>query len=133
MCDTGICSLIIRAHDLNFDELKENLPIEPSRIVKKGQSISRAIEESKFDIWIFEMKYSEELPNQALEKLLAALLPYKSYLRNVSQSVDIRIKCYVQSRYAQINFEIFPELIKELASIGIKLEISILSWGEVKV
>ena len=37
-----------------------------------------------------------------------------------------------QMTNSQINFELYPNVINELSSMGIKLEISILSWGGVK-
>jgi len=133
MSTSGNCSLVIRGHELNFKEIEENLKIKPSRIIKKGQVVSEVIGESEFDIWVLEIKFKEEeIPNNILAEVISVLTPYKVYIQGLSKWSDVRIKCYVQSKYAQINFELYPNVINELSSMGIKLEISILSWGGVK-
>jgi len=133
MDNTGNCSLIIRGDNINLAEIEENLQIKPSRVVRKGEIISKTIGKSQYNVWVFEIKFGKnKLPNIALEEMLTAISSSKTYLKGLIDTVDIRIKCYVQSDYAQVGFEISPNVLKKLADMNMKLEISILSWGGVK-
>lgn len=132
MINSGNCSLIIRGQELNFNEIENNLRIKPSRVVKKGEVISKVVGESEYDFWVYDIKMDEEKnPDQILADLLSILIPCRAYVQNVAKYADVRMKCYVQSDYAQINFELSPNVIKKLACMEIKVEISILSWGGV--
>lgn len=132
MINSGNCCLMIRGNDLYFDEIEKNLEIKPSRMVKKGELVSKVVGKSQYDLWTYEIKINEtNPPNLILKQLLSKLNPCKAYLQKISMSADILIKCYVQSDYAQISFEFLPDVLKELANLDIKLEISILSWGKV--
>jgi len=132
MINSGNCSLMIRGHELNFNEIENSLKINPSRVVKKGEIISKVVGESEYDLWVYEIKLDEaKKPDQTLRDLLSIFNPRKAYIQNIAKSADVRIKCYVQSDDAQIYFELSPNTINELASLGIKFEITILSWGGV--
>jgi hypothetical protein len=132
MISSGNCSIIIRGHELNINEIENNLKIKPSRVVRKGEVISNVIGESEYDLWAYEIKLNEtQKPGQVLEDLLSLLNPCKTYIQHIAKYTDVRMKCYVQSDYAQINFELSPSIMSELANMEIKLEISILSWGGV--
>jgi len=132
MINIGNCGLIIRGHKLNFDEIENNLKINPSRAVKKGEVISKVVGESEYDLWVYEMKMDDTKKiDQILRDLLSIISPRKAYIQSIAKYADVRIKCYVQSDDAQIYFELSPNAINELASLGIRLEISILSWGGV--
>lgn len=133
MIDSGKCSLIIRGNKLNFVEIEENLNIKPSRIVRHGEIISKTIGESQCDVWVLEMGIDENvLPDKALESLLSTIMSAKAYLQSIANYADLVIKCYVQSDYAQIHFDISPNVLRTLAEFDIKFEISILSWGGAK-
>lgn len=133
MINSGSCSLVIRGDNLNLIEVGNNLHIEPSRVVKKGEIISKTIGESQYDVWTYEIGFdANKTPDRALEEILSTISPSKNYLQSLACTADVKIKCYVQSNYAQIGFELSPKVLKELASMNIKLEISILSWGGVE-
>ncbi|WP_132013697.1 DUF4279 domain-containing protein [Hydrogenispora ethanolica] len=133
MTYTGSCSLIIRGTKLEFDEIKTELNIIPSKVVRRGETISKIIPKSEYDIWIYEVKFRDnEEVNETLEPLLSNLLSSKQFLQNLSSSFDVVLKCYVQSDLAQINFEFSPKVISYLAEIKLRLEVSIFSWGGVE-
>lgn len=133
--ESGSCSLIIRGQDeLKFDLIAENILLHPSRIIKKGEIIYRSAGKVKSDVWIYEIKMNNgEQPNDVLELLLNNLKPYLRFIKTLTQTTDICIRCYIQSDLAQIGFDFLPEAIRKLAEFGIKLEISILSWGKVEM
>ena len=132
MINSGNCGLVIRGYDLNFDEIENNLEIKPSKVAKVGDCLSKVVGESEYDLWRYEIKLdSEKTINQILKELLDILNPSKEYIHNIARYADVRVKCYVQSDYAQISFEFLPDVIEQLSSMGIVLEVSTLSWGGV--
>lgn len=133
MINSGICSLIIRGNKIDFGEIDINLKVKPTKIIKRGDVLSKTIGPSQYDIWIYEIKHDESGdPNKTLKNLLSIFKPSGDFLRMTSKSIDVSVKCFVQSDLAQIGFEFSPEVIRDLADIGIKFELSILSWGGVE-
>lgn len=131
---SGNCSLIIRGHDtLDFDDIFKQLPIKPSTIVRKGEIKYKTAGKFKSDVWIYEIKKkkNEEL-SETLDTLISDLKKYISSIKNLSKYYEMCIRCYIQSDLAQIGFEFSPEAIKGLSELSLKLEFSILSWGEVE-
>lgn len=130
---SGNCSLVIRGTEIDFGEIDINLKIKPTRIIRRGDVLSKTIGPSQYDIWIYEIRHDESGdPNKTLKTLLSIFKSSGDFLRMTSKLVDVSVKCFVQSDLAQIGFEFSPEVIKNLADIGIKFELSILSWGGVE-
>lgn len=133
MSISGSWCLIISGNQINFDEIRDKLRIEPSRTTRKGEVKSKVIGPSQFDSWVFEQKFesSDEIA-KTLDKLLAVIHPHKGYINVLSDTFDVIIKFFVQSNFAQIGVALPPYLIKKIAEINVKIEISVLSWGEVE-
>lgn len=133
MTCSGSWSLIIRGTQLDFAEIGKNIAIAPSRILRKGEVRSAATGPSEFDTWNYEVKFKKEdgLIN-SLEVLLSELYPCRDFLKALSQSVDVSLRFYVQSDYAQIGIVLPPALLQRMAALNIKFEVSILSWGGIE-
>lgn len=126
----GNCSLMIKGEHLNFEDIEKNLQIKPSRLIRNGEIVSKVIGNSQYDLWAFEIKYgNNKAINEVLNELLVTISSSREYLQNLSNVADVKIKCYLQSDFAQINFAFDSNVLKELANIDIKFEISIFSWG----
>lgn len=126
-------SLVITGEKLDFDDINRMLKLQPSKLVRKGEIRSKVIGEALHDIWSYEIKSEVNgEPDKTLKHLLGLLLPANNYIKELSKSVDLYLKCYIQSDYAQIGFGISPEVLNKLAEIGVRLEFSILSWGGVE-
>lgn len=134
MISSGSCSLIIRGNKIDFSEIEIYLKVKPTKIVRRDDVLSKSLEPSKYEIWIYEIKYDEGGdPNNTLEKLLSLFNnTSKEFLHRISKIADVFVKCYIQSDLAQIGFEFSPEVIKDLADLGLKLRFSILSWGGIE-
>lgn len=129
----GNCKLVIRGGNLNLAEIEKNLQIKPTRLVKKGEVLCDVVGKSQYDIWVVEKEIDENrTPAEALKSIITMISPSKEYLQSLTCFAELIIKCYIQSEYAQINFDISPDILKDLAHMNIKFEISILSWGMVK-
>lgn len=130
---SGSCTLIIAGNpDLDFEEINSRLSINPTKKFKCGEIANKIAGPIKNDIWTYEIKISEE-PNTSLNKLLMLLVPKKDFITNLSNTVDVSVRCYTQSDLAQIGFTILPDTIKMLADLNIRFDISILSWGQVEM
>ena len=130
MFNSVSCSLILRGHNLNFEEINKNLHLKPTNVIRKGQVISKVIGESELDAWIYKLKFKEKGKiNEFIEKFLKIIKPKADYIKDLPNVEDASLKFYIQSDLAQIAFEISPILIKELSKLNLRLEISIFSWG----
>lgn len=134
MLVSGSCRIIIRGQDeLDFNFISKNL-INPTRVVKKGQIVNESAGEVNNDVWIYEVKFVRDGDiNNTLEELLTTLLPNKSIIRDLCNSSDICIRCYMQSELAQIGVNFQPNVISMLSELGVRFELSIFSWGEVEM
>ncbi len=128
MLDVGYCSFIIKGTNLDFIEIENNLIVKPSKKYHRGALVSKVIGENQFDVFIIEEKINESTaPNEALDKLIALLDLSGEYLEKLSLIADLKVKCYVQSDFAQVNFILSPSVLTRLANMKIEFEISIIS------
>lgn len=133
MPNSGYCSLIIKGDDLDLDLIADTLKITASEKRKKGEIINSVIGEIQYDFIRFDEKMSGKYnPDKTLIALLNKLMDYEVFLKNLSVSACVYIKCYVQSDYAQIGYMLSAMTLSKIAQLGIDLELSILSWGGVK-
>lgn len=133
MVDTGRCSLIIRGSDLPLIEIQKNIPIEPSKIILKGDKFEKYPNETLFDLWILDLEFENSANiDETLNKLLTIISPYTHYFRQLSSQNDVIIRIYIQSDYAEIGWQLHPDTIQKLAATHLELEFSVLSWGGVE-
>lgn len=132
---SGSFTFSISVSNLNFVEIEENIGIEATKVIKKGQSIVRLENRlAPYDIWLYEIKiFSEREFFMPLVKLLSDLQPYSKYIDEIRKKYDqVTINCYLRSEYAQIGFEITPEIINMLQKLGLSINFHILSFGGVE-
>jgi hypothetical protein len=128
--NNGYCSLIIKGHGLNFDEIEKNIKLEVSQKFVEGDIISKAIGKNPFDLIRFDRTIGEEdTPNEKLNNLIDIIQPSSLYIKKIKQDFDVYLKCFVQSDNAQINYRISPEVLNKIANLDIDFEVSVLSWG----
>ncbi|WP_165976258.1 DUF4279 domain-containing protein [Bacillus salipaludis] len=129
---TGSFDFIIRGIDLSPDEITKMLNLKPSKVRKKGEIITKDIK-MKDSYWNYQVKFKgyDEL-NQALEKFLSTLLPYKAFIREISEGFDAYIFFSLRSNLGQIGFDLQPKTLRALGDLNIRFEVNILSYGEVE-
>ncbi|OIK14207.1 hypothetical protein BIV60_11910 [Bacillus sp. MUM 116] len=129
---TGSFDFIIRGIDLYPDEISKKLNLKPSKVRKKGEIITKDIK-MKDSYWNYQVKFKgyDEL-NQALEKFLSILLPYKAFIREISEVYDTYIFFSLRSNLGQLGFDLHPKTLRALADLNIRFEVNILSYGEVE-
>ncbi|MFD2117634.1 DUF4279 domain-containing protein [Paenibacillus yanchengensis] len=129
---SGACSLLIRGEGLDKESIDNNLKITHTGYIIKGQSIKHSKITAPKDVWTYEMKFQQdEKPSTVLRNLIMKLIPVKNYLYD-DKFEDICIRMYLQSEWAQMYFDLSAAIIKVLAELNIRFEVSILSWGGVQ-
>jgi hypothetical protein len=115
---------------IDFEDIKKNLPIVPSRIIKKGDKYRYAIAENDQIIYDAEIKDGEDIIN-SINSLLESFLPYKDYISDISQKYFLSLRLYLSSDFAEMYCLLPQEVMKKIAKLHLNLEISILSFGGV--
>lgn len=127
---TGYCSLIIKGETLDFNEIEKSLGLKASKKYTKGKIVSKVIGVNEFDLIRFDKKMIESQSlDRTLELLLNEILPNKEYIKIMQKECEIVLKSFIQSSNAQVRFDITPDNLARISQLGIKLEVSILSWG----
>ncbi|HHU28011.1 TPA: DUF4279 domain-containing protein [bacterium] len=123
----------IKDKRLNFKNIEDNLHIEPTKLIKKGQMVGKLKNfEAPFDIWSFEISITDykNFFNDLLN-LLELLNPYSQYIKEISLNYEnVTIDCYLRTKYGQIGFQMDNKIINKLANLGLSLNYHILSYGE---
>jgi len=130
--DAWTFSLMIKGDPLSFVSIENRLSLTPTRLTRKGQIVSKVIGPAISDVWVHEVqREGQETQSETLKRLVKKLSPHRLFIRDLAHSAEVRIRCFVQSDYAQVGLELEPEAIAELAHLSVKFDIAILSWGGV--
>lgn len=128
----GKCTISFINSTLTNEEINNLLKLSATKIVNKGQIISKALKKSaESDKWIYkEEVIGGEEPSQTLIRLLNRL--EKDKMKYIIKScTDAVIGLYLNSDYGQLGLELSTENIEILSKLNIRLEIHILSFGMV--
>lgn len=126
------CSLVIRGMELDFENITREIQVQSTRMGRKGESSGKGNRVFPNDFWSYEVKADgNSMADEILNRLLLTLAPMKAFLQSLQAVSDVCIRFFIQSDYAQIGFDIQPVTIVKLAELGLRLEVSILSWGGV--
>jgi hypothetical protein len=86
----------------------------------------------KDSYWSYKVDYSGyENQNLALLQLLSTIEPSKTVIQEITEQYETYIYFSLRSNSGQLGFELEPKTIKALSDLNIKLEVHILSYGEV--
>lgn len=132
---SGSFTFSISDQNLDFKDIESNIGLQPTKIVEKGQPITRLTSrEAPYDIWLYEKNiYDGEDIMVHLADLLSDLLPYSKYILEISKHYkQVTIDCYLRSNFAQIGFQISHNTISMLEKLDLSLNFHILSFGEVR-
>lgn len=133
MSITGSWTLKISGEKIDFREIESQIGVKATRIMRKGEIVSRVNGPSQRDFCIFERCFADQGEiNRASDELLSLLKPHAEYIKGLANDLDITIKLYIQSEYAQIGILLPHGTISKLAEMAFDIELSILSWGNVK-
>ena len=132
----GRFSLILEGSDLPAEVIEQKLHIAPTRIVRKGDVLNRLpMMIAEQDEWAHTIDLTNaENTDTALNDLLAQLIVNASALKELADSgIQVKLRLYVQSDYAQMAFRLMPETLSRLVATGLPLDVTSMSWGELGI
>ena len=132
----GRFSLLLEGVDLPADVIEQKLHIQPTRIVRKGDVLNRLpLMVAEQDEWAYTIDLtSADNTDTALNDLLAQLIVNASALKELADSgIQVKLRLYVQSDYAQMAFRLMPETLSRLVATGLPLDVTSMSWGELGI
>ena len=133
--NTARFSLIVEGDGLPVNDIGAKLELEPTHIIRKGDVLNRLpLIEAATDEWTYTIPLdSPEGVDTQLNHLLAELILHQEALNELVQHWKVTLRLFVQSDYAQIAYMLMPETLQRLVAIGLPLDVSSLSWGEVAI
>lgn len=132
----GRFSLILAGADLPAEEIEALLKIPPTRIIRKGDVLNKLpLIVAESDEWEHTISLTNaESTDTALNDLLAQIILHTADLKTFAdRGLSVRLRMYVQSDYAQMTYRLMPETLSRLVATGLPLEVSSMSWGEIRL
>ncbi len=131
----GRFALLVTGDGLPMDTVSELLALTPTRTVRKGDLLNRLPEiRAERDEWILRMPLTTPLAtDSALNNLLSHLNRRQAQLTQVTGLGEVTLRLSVQSDTAQMTYRLMPQTLTGLAELGLPLEVSSVSWGEVGI
>lgn len=129
-------SLIIRGEALPFDELQASLALGGEVCtVRKGEELNRLpLIIAPEDELVYTIPLTEpEGEDPGLTELLGQLAARKDVLDKINDAYRVNLRMYVQSDRAQIAYRLMPETLAKLVATGLPLDVTSLSWGEIRL
>ncbi len=129
----GRFSLIVQGDGLPVEEIEKALGLQATRLIRKGEVLNRLpLFVAPQDEWVCAVPLTEPQGADAeLNALLNRLQERKDLLESWNGRYQVTLRLYVQSDHAQIAYCLMPETLEKLVAIGLPLNVSSLSWGEV--
>ena len=129
-------SLILEGDNLPAERITQELRLEPTRVIRKGDVLNRLpLMTAEHDEWARTIDLTNaESTDTALNDLLAQLIVQHAALKALADSgIRVSLRLYVQSDYAQMSYRLMPETLSRLVATGLPLEVTSISWGELGI
>ena len=126
-------SLIVQGDGLDVNRIESSLWLKATRMIRKGEELNRLpLVVAPEDEWVYAISLTEpEGTDGEWNALLSRLQERREQLNALKQTYQVTLRMYVQSDYAQMAYQLMPETMEKVVAIGLPLNVSSLSWGEV--
>lgn len=126
-------SLIVQGDGLDVGRIESSLGLKATRMIRKGEELNRLpLVVAPEDEWVYAISLTEpEGADGEWNALLSRLQERREQLTALKQNYQVTLRMYVQSDYAQMAYQLMPETMEKVVAIGLPLNVSSLSWGEV--
>ncbi len=126
---------VFRIYDANldFDDIENNLPVTPTKIIRKGEKL-RGKHAAPVDVWLYKKCISNwDDKFKTLENMLDELILYSEFIIKAKQKYNsVTLTFYIRTDFAQMGFHIPEEIIGKLNRLNLGLGLDVLSFGMVK-
>lgn len=129
-------SLIIAGNDLDMDALSASLGLEPTKLIHKDDVLGRipAPVVADKDQWMYSVNLVNEIEaDEALNDLLTQLIARKDLIQELAARYTLTLRLFVRSDMARMVYNLAPATLANLCAIGLPLEISSISWGQLGI
>ena len=125
-------SLIVQGDGLDVNRIESSLGLKATRMIRKGEELNRLpLVVAPEDEWVYAISLTEpEGTDGEWNALLSRLQERREQLNALKQTYQVTLRMYVQSDYAQMAYQLMPETMEKVVAIGLPLNVSSLSWGE---
>ena len=125
-------SLIVQGDGLDVNRIESSLGLKATRMIRKGEELNRLpLVVAPEDEWVYAISLTEpEGTDGEWNALLSRLQERREQLNALKQTYQVTLRMYVQSDYAQMAYQLMPETMEKGVAIGLPLNVSSLSWGE---
>lgn len=127
----GSFSLIIRGNSLDIEVISRHINLQPTKIKRKGELVTSK-QAMIDDYWTYKVEFDNSEFENAFETFLIDVMPSNEFMKNIAITNEVYIFFSLRSNLGQMGFELNPTILKALANMNIKLEVHILSYGEVE-
>ncbi len=124
-------SLIIRTDKNILDEIATELAFNGSKMIRKGSFLNRITGKSKINVYKYEKSYEDDEELSQLSSFLDEIIDRKYFIEKYAKNHIVVIRLFFQSSQSQMYFLLNPSIIEKLNTIGLPVELSILSWGQI--
>ncbi len=126
-------ALMITGSGMDMDKISGMLDMQPTRVIYKGDLLNRLPEIiANEDEWILITQLENpQGRDDILGGLLKKLISKKKELSEIAEFGQVRLRLRVQSDYVEVSYSLMPETVELMCELGLPLDISTVSWGEV--
>lgn len=126
-------ALMITGSGMDMDKISGMLDMQPTRVIHKGDLLNRLPEIiANEDEWILITQLENpQGRDDILGGLLKKLISKKKELSEIAEFGQVRLRLRVQSDYVEVSYSLMPETVELMCKLGLPLDISTVSWGEV--
>ena len=126
-------ALMVIGANLPMEEITELLEIEPTKVVHRGDIINKLPQMiAGEDEWVYGRELeSPQGRDDIMRGFLEKLHSRREALDKIKQYGEVRLRLRVQSDYAQMAYCLMPETLSDLSGLGLPLDVTSISWGEI--
>lgn len=127
--------LTIHGMDLPVEQIEAGLKVKATRLIRKGEELNRLpLIVAAEDEWQYAVSLTAHHGKDAgLNDLLTLINDKAELLQPMKEKGQVSLRLYVQSDNAQMAYQLMPETLAKIVATGLPLDVSSLSWGEVKI
>ena len=126
-------SVVISGNELPFEQLNGDLGLKATRVIRTGDMLNKLPEVyAGRDEWLYTVQLTD--PNgedKDMNQVLMQLIEHREALSVIQQMYTVTLRLYIRSNKAMIAYRLMPETLQHLLAIGIPLDVTSLSWGDV--
>jgi hypothetical protein len=122
-----IATLRIHGHDVPFEEISQQLRVQPTSLHRKGERRGPRSPEYRDDAWHYQPTLAETEPlERHIEALWQVVRPAVNYLRALKQRVKVDVFCGYRSNCDTAGFEVSHKCLELFTALEVPFGVSVI-------